>query len=303
MRQKPANWVLGATFALSVLSPGCSQRDTGSLALAPPNNDPVVFTDEFGSGVEFQAFGNSFLEALAVDTGVTYEGGASIRITVPADGAGYAGGAFTTTLRRDLSSFNALTFWAKASEATTLDVAGLGNDNTGTSLYTAETKGFELTVDWNKYVVPFPLPAKLEDEGGLFFFADAADSGAAGHTIWFDDIVFESLPDVSNPRPSMRAQDVETFPGLSLPIQEIQVTFNVGGTDQVVGHLPGYWDFTSSDETVATVSNGVIDAIGSGVAVVSATMGGLDVAGTVTVRSAVPDPTSPAPTRRRPPTR
>ncbi len=58
----------------------------------------------------------------------------SLKISVPKrddpDG-GYAGGAFVAQNARDLSGYNALTFWAKASRAEVFDVVGFANDNTG----------------------------------------------------------------------------------------------------------------------------------------------------------------------------
>ena len=69
-------------------------------------------------------------------------GTSGLDITIPGSAPFFSGGAFTDSTARDLSSFNALTFWAKASTAATLDVAGLGNDNTGTSLYMAEVVSY-----------------------------------------------------------------------------------------------------------------------------------------------------------------
>jgi hypothetical protein len=52
-------------------------------------------------------------------------------------------------------------------------VAGLGNDNTGTSKYSAERSAIQLTTAWTKYTLPIPLAAKLAVEKGIFFFAEA----------------------------------------------------------------------------------------------------------------------------------
>ena len=73
---------------------------------------------------------------------------------------------------RDLSGYNALTFWAKASINATLNVAGLGNDNTGTSRFTAEQSGIAVTPAWTKYIIPIPDAPELDQERGMFYFAE-----------------------------------------------------------------------------------------------------------------------------------
>ena len=49
-----------------------------------------------------------------------------MRFDVPAFGDGFLGAAFNTTVNRDLSGFDALTFYAKASQAATIDALGFG---------------------------------------------------------------------------------------------------------------------------------------------------------------------------------
>ena len=61
-----------------------------------------------------------------MDTAEHNTGTTSLKISVPGPGdpsGTFAGGAFTTDLSRELTGYNALTFWAKSSVATTLDVA------------------------------------------------------------------------------------------------------------------------------------------------------------------------------------
>ena len=43
------------TLAGLALLSGCSDRDLDDLAPAPANDDPVVFDDGFGAGVDYQA--------------------------------------------------------------------------------------------------------------------------------------------------------------------------------------------------------------------------------------------------------
>jgi hypothetical protein len=220
---------------------------------------------------------------------------------VPGPGA-FAGGAFPTSSRRDLSVYDALTFWARASEPTTFNVVGLGNDNSGNSRYEASWSDIPLTTNWNKYAVPIPLPDKLRAEAGLFFFADAVEPGATGGVdVWFDEVQFEKLGTISNPRPRMQSRTLETFAGVSVKIGGIRTTFDVGGKDQVIDHLPGYFTFLSSDESVARVArDGTVTAIAGGTATITAKLGDVDVVGSVAVDVRVPDPTGPAPTPTHP---
>jgi hypothetical protein len=288
--------------AATLVAGGCStERDTAGLRPQPPNRDPVVFLDGFSPGTDFQAFLGSDFTALSVDTEEKYSGTASLKVSVPGPGS-FAGGAFPAGSRRDLSVYDALTFWAKASEPTTFDIVGLGNDNTGTSRYQASWSDVPLTTTWNRFVVPIPLPDKLLAEAGLFFFADAVDAGAAGGVdVWFDEVQFEKVGTISNPRPVMQSRTVETFAGVAVQIGGIRTTFDVGGTDQVIDHFPGYYTFASSDEAVARVlADGTVEAVGSGSATITAKLGDVDVAGSVSMEVRAPDPPVPAPTPTHP---
>lgn len=290
--------VLAAASLL--LAPGCStERDTSGLRPLPRIADPVVFSDTFTEGLDFQAFSGSYLAALSIDTTEKYSGTASLKFTVPL--GTYAGGAFPTAFPRDLTGFDALTFWAKASRATSLDVVGLGNDNTEASRYKASRSNVPLTTEWAKYEVPIPLPAKLTAEDGLFFLADGDGTATSEYFLWFDEIRFEKLGTITNPRPSMRADSLRSFAGVTQKIRNTRTTFDVNGVDEVVGHDPGYFTFASSNPAAATVSaDGTIRLIASGLATISAKLGDLNVAGTVNVDVRVPDPTGPAPAPTRP---
>ena len=82
-----------------------------------------------------------------------------VQVAVPRSGdasGGFSGGACPTSLARDLSSYNALTFWAASEKETSFDVVGLGNDNTGFSKFTAERARVPMTTSWKKFVVPIP---------------------------------------------------------------------------------------------------------------------------------------------------
>jgi hypothetical protein len=280
---------------LLVLVAGC-ERSTDGLRPFPLSTDPVVFEDTFGNGVDVQAFLGSKLDAVSIDTIERHAGTASLRVTVPNPGdptGSYAGGAVVSNIVRDLSGYDALTFWCKASQAITLDVAGLGNDNTGTSRFEARRSAIAVTPTWTKYVIPIPLPARLTAERGLFFMAEGPEAGT-GFDIWFDEVRFERLGTIGNPRPAMTSRLLTAFVGGTVAPSGTQTTFNVDGTDVVVGHMPGYFDFISSNMAVATTMSGEIRIVGAGSAAVTAQLGGVPATGTVTI-NAIAAPPTPAP--------
>jgi hypothetical protein len=281
---------------LALASFGC-ERDTSGLRPYPPITDADVFLDTFGDGVDYQAFLGSKFDAVQIDSNERAFGTTSLRVTVPAPGnpsETYAGGAFTTNEARDLSGYNALTFWAKASVASTLDVAGLGNDNTGTSQYTAEWRNIPLTTSWQRFVIPIPQPDRLSNEAGLFFFAEGDETGS-GHTIWFDEVTFATVPNITLVEATMPTRTLTGFVGSSVEIDNTSATFNVNGQQQTIGHMPGYFDFSSSNDGVAVVRYGAIRIVGAGESQVTARLGTADVTGTVTVNASAPPP-GPAPT-------
>ncbi len=292
----PALALLGCA-TLALLSSGCSRKS--SLTPWPPITDPVVFGDTFGSDIIFQAFAGSKLDGLRIVSDTTHSGTGAMRLTVPAPGdpsGGYTGGALTTTRERDLSSYNAITFWVMANRPVTFDVAGFGNDNTGTSHFTAQRAAIPVTRTWTQVWVPIPDPAKLTNEGGMFFFAMGPQSGA-GLTLWIDDVQFVNTGVVTNPRPVLTTQTISTLVGALLDLgSATRTVFNVNGTDQTVTHSPAYFTYTSSDPSVASVNPfGQVSVLTSGSSQISARLGSTTVPGVVTVNASAP-PAAAAPT-------
>lgn len=285
----------GATATMALAGIGC-ERDTGGLGIAPLDTDPVVFDDTFGDGVGFQAFLGTKVDAIALDTEQRRDGTTSLQVTVPGPGddtGGFAGGAFTADMERDLSDYNALTFWAKADRAATLNVAGIANDNTGTSLFEASRGDLPLTTSWTKHIVPIPLPAKLDAERGLFFFAEGHENDQ-GYRLWLDDIRFENVGGVTNPRATLLPATRAVFIGQTIAMENTRTTYNVEGVDQTVFHMPGYFTFASSDETVARIVDGQVRIVGVGSAFITAKLGEADAGGRVTLNASAP-PMDPAP--------
>ena len=299
MLLRPA--LLRATCVAMLLLAGttcASSADPATTTFACDVSDPIVFDDDFGCLVTYQAFAGSRLDALSVDATVSYLGDSSLKILVPAPGApsgSYAGGAFVTSEARSLVTYNALSFWVTASRAVTLDVAGIGNDNTGTSTYEAKRTGIPITTGWTKVLVPIPLPGRLEAEDGLFFFAEGPQGGA-GLTVWVDEVRFVDDGTISNPRPILTTQTLNVPAGTTVSLNGTTRTIiSIGGVDQTVTHTPGYFSFASSNPSVATVIDDSIHVLGAGSAVITAKLGAIDATGSITVNALVP-PMSAAPT-------
>ena len=289
--------VIAATLAILPLYSACT-RDLDVLEPAPYPAEPEVFYDAFGPSVQFSAFGGSKVDALDIEYEEVYRGTAALKFTIPApsDPSGsYAGGVFHAEVPRDLTGFDALTFWARASTAATLNTVGIGNDNTGNSLYPATVEGLALSTRWTKYAVPIPLPSKLSRETGLFLMAEGSEYDV-GYTIYFDDVQFERLGTIINPRPAIATQTVSGEVGGTLGVGGTQVTFDVGGKDQTVFASPHYFTFSSSDDGVATVTpTGEISLVGTGTATITAALGPTQASGAVTVTVTEP-PREPPPT-------
>lgn len=278
------------------------ERDINVLEPADYPVDPEVFIDGFSSGLNYAAFGGSKVTAFDVVSDIKYKGTRSMRIEVPdfEDPLGaYAGGVYFTNVGRNLSGYDALTFWAKASQPANIDIIGIGND-LGQSKNLATISGLAVNTNWKKYIIPIPDPSRWTAERGMFFYSEGPENDK-GYTIWFDEVQFEKLGTIAHPRPFiLNGQDQTTIAavGQTLNIGDIYVLFNMpDGTDQRVNVSPTYFTFTSSDESVATVNeNGQITVIAMGTAKVTAKFGSMDAVGSITVNvEELPDP-APVPT-------
>jgi hypothetical protein len=160
----------------------------------------------------------------------------------------------------------------------------------GESKYKVFISGVAVNTNWKKYCIPVPDPAKLKSEKGMFFFSEGPENGR-GYTFWIDEVKFENLEPIANPQPKiLNGADSEispTFIGMNIPIGNGSETFNLpDGTMREITVSASYFDFSSSDETVATVSNdGVATVQGRGTARISATVNGVEASGTLTVNS------------------
>ena len=270
---------------------GCQNEDS-DLQEAKYSVNPDVFIDTFSPGLNFAAFGGTVILGFQVDKEVSYnKTAASMRFDVPnvndPNGA-YVGGSYFTEVGRDLSGYDALTFWAKASQSATIDVIGFGNDF-GANKYQASVSGLALSTVWKKYVIPIPDPSKLKIEKGMLFLSEGPEDGK-GYTFWLDEVKFEKLGTISDGQGAILngVDKVETsFIGVKRPIDGLVSTFNLpNGINQSVTLSPAYFVFTSSNPAVATVDEmGIVNIIGTGTAVITAKLGEKTAKGSLTINS------------------
>jgi hypothetical protein len=287
---------------ISVLLFTSCERDLNTLEPADYPDIPEVFIDGFSTGLNYMAFAGSKVTAFEVDNDVVYKGTASMRIEVPdfEDPLGaYAGGAYFTSVGRNLTGYDALTFWAKASKGATIDIIGIGNDF-GLSQNEAAITGLEVNTNWKKYIIPIPDPSKLMSEKGMFYFSEGPENDK-GYTIWFDEVKFEKLGTIAYPRPFIlngQNQNTIAIVGQTLTIGDTYVIFNMPyGTDQGVAASPNYFNFSSSDESVATVNqDGQVSVVGLGTSVITAKLGSIDAEGSITLTVEESPERAPVPT-------
>ncbi len=250
-----------------------------------------VFSDSYGAGATFEGFTGA-INDVSIDNTVAYSGTSSIKIVVPA--TSYTGGAFKAAMPQNLSAYNAISFWMKADAAKTLNVTGISN-NSFTAVFQAEYNAVPVTTTWTKFIIPIPASSKLTAEDGLFHFAEGSDEGT--YTLWIDDIQYENSPAVGVASPAMATQTISPSAGDTFIPGGTVLNVLVNGVNQTINIKAASFDFTSTDNAVATVTNGVGTAHGSGTATITATLNGVAAAGTITVNVAASNvPTTAAPT-------
>ncbi|WP_303316603.1 Ig-like domain-containing protein [Flavivirga abyssicola] len=303
--------LLGFMFTIVV---SCERELSDEAVFATFPNTAEVFTDApVGLGTNFYfPYIGSKATAWTVDDDVSYEGTASMRFDVPnandPDG-NFAGAIFRIDgdgSGRDLSGFDALTFWAKASQAVTIGEFGFGEDF-GENKYVTTRTNIDLTTNWVKYVVPIPDPSKLIQERGLLRYSAGGIGpvgSEVGYTFWIDEVKFEKLGTVAQPQPViLSGQDVEqqSFNGsqIDLAASGLTQTFNANGRNVTVNTAPAYFTFTSSEPSVASVDEkGLVTVNSQGTASITAVLAGVEAKGSLKVTSngglqPAPTPTLP----------
>jgi hypothetical protein len=295
-------------FAFVMLQWGCKRELSDEGVLPTFSNTAEIFTDNFiGLGSNFYfPFAGAKPDVFSVDIKEGYNSSASIRIDVPnfTDPTGtYAGAIFRIDgAGRNLTGFDALTFYVKGSTGTILSDVGYGIDYLGDK-YQVAIQSVNVGTNWSKVIVPIPDPSKLVNERGVFWFAAGpqATSGS-GYTLWFDELKFEKLGTVGKPTSSIvngQNNSVKTFIGSMIPVTGLFHIYNlVNGQDVKVISAAAYYKFTSSNPTVATVDDkGVVTALSTGTTIITASVNGIAAKGSLTIESKGDLAGSPIPTR------
>jgi hypothetical protein len=330
------NWrrVLVLSAVSLALAAGCEDRDPTELDVGRLSTDPVVFEDSYGEGVYFQPFFETHYLAASVDSvfavdltrpgglGFAPDGARSWKVEIPAIGSAlgpYSGGVLTPAVGRDLADYNALTFWVRTDvDGIMLDVAGFGNDNTGTSGYEASRKvpstllGAPVHREWTYRIVPIPDASRLINERGLFLFGESAEGEAIfdpesgetinlypdGYNIWFDQIEFAHVDGIelfttrfsgSAERRYFVGQTVTlggVFSAYTYPLEEENI---------IVNHSSRYYELASSNNAVAVPTpTSQVRIVGTGQAEITGKLGDVDAVGKVRLASYEPPASGPA---------
>ncbi len=264
--------------------------DFDNLEEAPYPAIGEVFIDDFSSGLDYGAFGGSKLTAFDLDYEDTYMGAASMRFEVPDvgdPGGAYAGGTFLTNPGRDLSGFNVLTFWMKASRSAHVDVLGFGN-YFGDNYYETVINNVAVNTNWKQYFIPIADPSFLMAERGMFFYSEGPEDGE-GYTFWVDEVQFLDMGTIAHFKGHIEdgldaIKNANTGDEFNM---RTSVSANLpNGTEQFATCRPSYFNFESSNPAVATVDQyGTVRVLDEGEAIITGTLRGATAIGSLTVNS------------------
>ncbi len=306
MRNKKFKFWRTTLFALLVIATGCEREISDDIEIAEYSSTGEIFTDNFvGMGSNFYfPYSDGFAKPaiFEVDTRERYEGSASLRIDVPNsnDPEGVYVGAFFRVdgAGRDLSRYDALTFWVKSTIAPTIESFGFGQSEYTT--FQTSLSNTQLSTTWTKIIIPIPDPSKLTNERGMFWLVATPDEGD-GYSFWIDELKFEKLGTLGQPRPSIlggQDQTAQANVDSSVPLISFTQTFNkANGQDVTVNVSPKYFNFETSNPFVASVDvNGLITVDGPGeidpntglidnTAIITAYLGGVEAAGSLTIEA------------------
>jgi hypothetical protein len=297
--------VYSSLLVLTVLlAVGCKKRDIADLQNPSFPSTAEVFIDDFTSDLAYAAFGGSDVKAFQVDSRETYGGTKqSMRFEVPdanSPQGSYAGGVFFSKTGRNLSGYNALTFYIKATQAATIGVIGFGND-LGENKYQVTMNGLPVNSNWKKVIIPIPDAAKLTAEKGLLYYSTGPENGR-GYTFWIDEVRFEKLGTLAHATAAiLNGVDKQqlSYIGITTPLDGFTASFNLpSGVNTTVQISPYYLKFLSSNPAVASVNEkGVVSTIGGGTTKITAKLDTLLAKGSLTLNSAGNYVGAPVPTK------
>lgn len=292
-----------------LMSAGCKKRDISDLESPSFPTTAEVFIDDFTSDLAYSAFGGSDVKAFQVDNQVSYGGTKqSMRFEVPdanSPNGSYAGGVFFSKTGRNLSGYNALTFYIKATQAATIGVIGFGND-LGESNYLVTKNGLPVNTNWKKVIIPIPDPSKLTAEKGMLYYSTGPENNR-GYTFWIDEVRFEKLTDLGAvtgvilDAQNKVVNNAETSDTYTIDGLWAKVSLPTGVNDSV-NISPRYFAFATSASSVATVSEkGIITVGTAGTTTITAKLGAQTASGSFKITSVgaatLPATAAPTPTR------
>jgi hypothetical protein len=294
---------------LFLVTMGCEREISNEVEFATNDSSGEIFTDSpIGLGSDFYfPFGGSKATAWTVDESEGYESEASMRFDVPnandPEGS-YAGAIFRVDgAGRNLTEYDALTFWAKASQGVSIGSIGFGIDFEADK-YQVTKSELSLSTNWVKYTIPIPDASKLIEERGMFWYsAGTQNTGGNGYTFWIDDLQFEKLGTIGQPLPKLydgKNAEMQTFVGTDGVLDLPTVTFNLGsGQNTTLSVAHSYFDYMSSEPSVVNVTKeaGLSEALKSGQAVITASSAGVQAEGTLTISVLGDFNFAPTPTR------
>jgi hypothetical protein len=296
MKNRKINYLVKTLLLGLVLVTGLNcERDLSDEAVdALYPKTAEIFTDNVvGMGSDFYfPYGGSKPTAWSVDETEGYNSNASMRFDVPnandPEGS-YAGAIFRVDgAGRNLTDYDALTFYVKASQGVTIGEFGFGEDF-DQNKYMATITNVSIGTNWTKIIIPIPDASKLLQERGMFRYAAGSQgTNGFGYTFWIDDLKFEKLGTIAQGQAAiMNGNDISetTFVGVNSNVEGIISTFNMpNGINQVVNLSSAYLEYSSSNPSVASVdSRGMITSLSQGTTVITATIGGVQATGSLTI--------------------
>ena len=283
---------------LTVLTLGCERELSDDISQAKYPNTPEVFTDFPVSltdqfFISFDPAEGANVNGFDIDNNA-YKGTSAIRIDVPGSddpAGGFIGGIFKDRfIGRDLTDYDALTFWAKGTTTASIGLFGFGTDFEG-DRFSVGLEEINLTTTWKQYIVPFPDPTRLVQEKGMFSFsAGTSSTDGLGYTFWLDEIRFEKLGNLTQSKPAISNgidKEVEAYNNTIIEISGTTQTFNTSDGSEVTVNISNeYFEYSTSDSSVAVVDEkGKVTVVGQGTAKITATMNGITALGSLNVIS------------------
>jgi hypothetical protein len=293
--------------ALLIVVSGCERELSDNVSELKFASTAEVYTDNFiGMGSDFYLpFADARPDVFSIDDNEGFESNSSIRIDVPNDTdpkGPYAGAILRVDgAGRDLTGYNALTFYMKASQGVVLSDVGFGIDYLGDK-HQVTMSNITIGTPWSKVIVPIPDASKLLQERGVFWLAaETSATGGLGYVLWIDEIKFEKISTLRQVQSNIldgATSKVQAFVGSTIQITGLNSVFNLpDGQDVTIAGAPGYYEFSSSDTSVASVSElGEVTIKADGTADITATVGGVPAIGKLEIGSEGALPRAPTPT-------